>query len=151
MQPIASHLLASDAALAKTDVGEPLQEMKAGRFSVRLKFIDVPLLVHGHCHQKAFDVVSPLLEILRAIPGASPELIESSCCGMAGSFGYEAAHYDVSMQMAEATLLPKIRSVSNAIVAADGTSCRHQIADGSAREAVHAARLLDSLLLPAEP
>ncbi|MFN7882344.1 MAG: hypothetical protein ACK5PF_04945, partial [bacterium] len=73
---------------------------------------------------------------------ARPELIESSCCGMAGSFGYEAEHYEVSMQMAEAALLPAVRAKADAILVADGTSCRHQIADGAQREAVHVARLL---------
>ena len=84
--------------------------------------------------------------MLRLIPGAKPELIESSCCGMAGSFGYEAAHHDVSMQMAELSLLPAVRNAPDAIVVADGTSCRHQIADGAGREAIHVARLMASLL-----
>ena len=86
------------------------------------------------------------LEVLKLIPDAKPELIESSCCGMAGSFGYEASHYDVSMRMAEAALLPAVRSQPDAIVLADGTSCRHQIADGAQRQAVHVARLLDALI-----
>ncbi len=66
---------------------------------------------------------------------------------MAGSFGYEASHFDVSMRMAEDSLLPKVRATPDAIVVADGTSCRHQIADGAKREAVHVAALLDRLLL----
>jgi Fe-S oxidoreductase len=82
------------------------------------------------------------MEVIQLIPGAKPELIESSCCGMAGSFGYEAAHFDVSMQMAELSLLPAIRKQPNAIVVADGTSCRHQIHDGAQREAIHVAKLL---------
>jgi FAD/FMN-containing dehydrogenase/Fe-S oxidoreductase len=123
------------------------REVKAGRFTLRLRAIDRPLLVHGHCHQKAFDAINPILAVLRLIPGAKPELIETSCCGMAGSFGYEAEHYDVSMRMAEAMLLPAVRKVPDAILVADGTSCRHQIRDGAAREAVHAARLLEQLLV----
>jgi Fe-S oxidoreductase len=122
------------------------REARAGRFMLKLKPAPAPLLVHGHCHQKAFGAVAPVLEVLRLIPGAAPELIESSCCGMAGSFGYEAAHHEVSMQMAEAALLPAVRVRPEAIVVADGTSCRHQIADGAQREAVHAARLLEQLL-----
>jgi FAD/FMN-containing dehydrogenase/Fe-S oxidoreductase len=118
------------------------RESKAGRFAVELEPVDQPLLVHGHCHQKAFDAVSPILAVLKLIPGAKPELIESSCCGMAGSFGYEAPHHAVSMQMAELSLLPAVRARPDAIVVADGTSCRHQIADGAQREAVHAARVL---------
>ncbi|MEO7761412.1 MAG: FAD-linked oxidase C-terminal domain-containing protein, partial [Casimicrobiaceae bacterium] len=122
------------------------REIKAGRFSLPLHSAKAPILVHGHCHQKAFGAVSPILDVLRLIPGANVELIESSCCGMAGSFGYEAAHYAVSMQMAEADLLPAIRRNPDAIVVADGTSCRHQIADGAQREAIHLARLLERLL-----
>jgi FAD/FMN-containing dehydrogenase/Fe-S oxidoreductase len=110
-----------------------------------------PILLHGHCHQKAFDAVNPILEVLNWLPRlegvAKPALIESSCCGMAGSFGYEAAHIGVSMQMAELSLLPAIRQQADAIVVADGTSCRHQIWDGTqahgaGREAVHVAKLL---------
>lgn len=123
------------------------REARDGRFALKLREAGAPILLHGHCHQKAFGAVSPVLDVLRLIPGAKPELIESSCCGMAGSFGYEAAHHEISMQMAEAQLLPAIRSRPEAIVVADGTSCRHQIADGAGRPAVHAARLLADLLV----
>jgi FAD/FMN-containing dehydrogenase/Fe-S oxidoreductase len=122
------------------------REARAGRFAPRFKALDRPLLVHGHCHQKAFGAVAPILEVLKLIPGAQPQLIETSCCGMAGSFGYEAKHQAVSMQMAEAALLPAVRAAPDAVVVADGTSCRHQIADGAQREALHVARLLASLL-----
>ena len=83
--------------------------------------------------------------MLKLIPGVEPELIESSCCGMAGSFGYDVNHYDVSMQMAELSLLPAVRSKPDAIIVADGTSCRHQIAHGAGRAARHIAVLLDEL------
>jgi Fe-S oxidoreductase len=122
------------------------QELHAGRFKLQLDALDSPLLVHAHCHQKAFGAVSPIFDVLRLIPGAIPELIESSCCGMAGSFGYQADHYTVSMQMAEANLLPAIRKQPDAVIVADGTSCRHQIRDGVQRQAVHVARLLEKLL-----
>jgi len=98
--------------------------------------------VHGHCHQKAFGAIQPVLEVLRLIPGADVALIESSCCGMAGSFGYEASHHAISMQMAELSLLPAVRGAPDALIVADGTSCRHQIADGAGREALHVARVL---------
>jgi Fe-S oxidoreductase len=120
------------------------REAKAGRFAPVLKPANAPILLHGHCHQKAFGAVPPILEVLRLIPGASPELIETSCCGMAGSFGYD--HYDVSMQMAELSLLPAVRNNPDAIIVADGTSCRHQIAHGAGRPARHVAVLLDELL-----
>ncbi|MGJ7603958.1 FAD-binding and (Fe-S)-binding domain-containing protein [Variovorax sp. LT1R20] len=127
------------------------REIKAGRFELALKPSTTPILLHGHCHQKAFGAVSPIIDVLKLIPGAQPELIESSCCGMAGSFGYEASHFDVSMQMAEASLLPAIRAKPDAVVVADGTSCRHQIGDGAQREAVHVAVLLARHLLKPDP
>ena len=81
-------------------------------------------------------------------PDLAVEVIESSCCGMAGNFGYEANHYDVSMKMAEASLLPTIRAAAaDTIIVADGTSCRHQIHDGAQRDAVHVARVLEQALV----
>ncbi len=140
-------------AKASTVAGQALlfeefiaREAKAGRFEVDFTPLAQPILVHGHCHQKAFAAVTPILDVLRLVPGAKPELIETSCCGMAGSFGYEASHHDVSLRMAEASLLPAIRKVPEAIVVADGTSCRQQIADGAGREALHVARLLERCL-----
>lgn len=138
-----AQVVASQALLFEEFIA---REAQAGRFQLAFRPAPGPLLLHGHCHQKAFDAVRPILSVLRMIPGAQPELIESSCCGMAGSFGYEAKHHAVSMQMAEAALLPAIRQRPEATVVADGTSCRHQIADGAGRQAVHVARLLAQLL-----
>ena len=118
------------------------REVKAGRFALKFKAASQPIRVHGHCHQKAFGAMPPVLEVLTLIPGAQPELIESSCCGMAGSFGFEAEHHAISMQMAEASLLPGVRAAPVAIIVANGTSCRHQIADGSGRKALHVSRVL---------
>ncbi|MFT3957481.1 MAG: FAD-linked oxidase C-terminal domain-containing protein [Piscinibacter sp.] len=118
------------------------REAQAGRFAPALLPVTRPIKVHGHCHQKAFGVVQPVLEVLKLIPGAKPELIESSCCGMAGSFGYEAEHHAASLQMAELSLLPAVRAAGEAWIVADGASCRHQIADGAQREAMHVARVL---------
>jgi Fe-S oxidoreductase len=114
--------------------------------SLALRPARAPILLHGHCHQKAFGAVSAILEVLRLIPGSEPRLIDSSCCGMAGSFGYEAEHHEMSMKMAELKLFPALRTAPEAVVVADGTSCRHQIRDGLGREALHAARLLERLL-----
>jgi len=122
------------------------REAKAGRFDVAFTPVEAPMLVHGHCHQKAFAAVAPILDVLRLVPGAKPALIETSCCGMSGSFGYEARHHAVSMAMAEASLLPAIRNAPDAIVVADGTSCRQQIAHGTKREALHVARVLERFL-----
>jgi len=104
------------------------------------------VLLHGHCHQKAFDAMPAVEKVLRSIPGIGLKTIQASCCGMAGSFGYEAEHYDVSMKMAEASVLPEIRKSPDAMVVADGTSCRHQIADGTGRVAWHVARVLEMAL-----
>jgi FAD/FMN-containing dehydrogenase/Fe-S oxidoreductase len=123
------------------------REARAGRFSVALRDAGAPLLLHGHCHQKAFGTMSAALEVLQLIPNVRIEQIQGSCCGMAGSFGYEAAHYDISMQMAELNLLPRVRERPEAIIVADGTSCRHQIMDGADRQAIHLARLMDQLLI----
>ncbi|MDP3621425.1 MAG: FAD-linked oxidase C-terminal domain-containing protein [Polynucleobacter sp.] len=119
-----------------------MSESKAGRLTLNLKAADRPVLFHGHCHQKSFAAVAPALELLKLIPDAKPTLIESSCCGMAGSFGYEVEHIAVSKQMAELSLLPAIRQAPDSWVVADGTSCRHQIHDGTKRDAVHIARIL---------
>jgi Fe-S oxidoreductase len=106
-------------------------------------------LVHGHCHQKAFGGFDDTLAALRAIPGAKASAVESSCCGMAGSFGYESAHYDVSMAMAEASLLPAVRAAGRStIVVAAGTSCRHQVEHGASRQAVHPAVAIAAALSP---
>jgi Fe-S oxidoreductase len=115
----------------------------------KLKFRETKkqVLLHGHCHQKAFDVMPDVEKVLRSVPGVEVETVQTSCCGMAGSFGYEAEHYDVSMKMAELSLLPAVRkSAKDSVLVADGTSCRHQIADGTEREAVHVARFLADAL-----
>ena len=124
------------------------RELDAGRFRLNLKALpQKKALLHGHCHQKAFAAMPAVLRALKLIPELQTELIESSCCGMAGSFGYDAEHYEVSMQMAEAALLPKVREADkNTLIVADGTSCRHQIHDGAQREAVHVARVLADAL-----
>ena len=124
------------------------RELDAGRFKLDLKPLpQKKALLHGHCHQKAFAAMPAVLRVLKLIPELQTELIESSCCGMAGSFGYDAEHYDVSMQMAEVSLLPKVREAAkDTLIIADGTSCRHQIHDGAQREAVHVARVLAQAL-----
>ena len=137
-----AEVVASQALLFEEFVA---REARAGRFALDLNAAGKPILLHAHCHQKAFAAVDAALEVLRLIPGATPRLIESSCCGMAGSFGYEARHHRVSMQMAEATLLPAVRAAPDALVVAAGTSCRGQIFAGARRRAIHVARLLDEL------
>jgi Fe-S oxidoreductase len=99
--------------------------------------------VHGHCHQKAFGALKALRKVLGLVPELEVEFIESSCCGMAGAFGLETEHYDVSMRMAELALLPKVREAdSDTLLIANGISCRHQIRDGAGRDSMHFARVL---------
>ena len=123
-------------------------ESAAGRLKLELKALEArTALLHGHCHQKAFDAMPAVHQVLAMIPGLKVESIESSCCGMAGSFGYEAEHFDASMKMAELSLLPAVRkAAADSILVADGTSCRHQIHDGAGREALHVARVLQMAL-----
>jgi len=125
-----------------------VNEQKAGRFTLELKAIETnTAMLHGHCHQKAFDALTPVQTVLSWIPGLKVSTIESSCCGMAGSFGYEAEHHAASMAMAELSLLPAIRSrAEGTVIVADGTSCRHQIQDGADTEATHTAVLLAQAL-----
>jgi Fe-S oxidoreductase len=106
------------------------------------------VLLHGHCHQKAFGVMGAVERTLALVPDLTFETIKSSCCGMAGAFGYEAENYETSMKMAEASLLPAVRAAdAQTLLAADGVSCRHQIKDGTGREALHVARILDDALI----
>jgi FAD/FMN-containing dehydrogenase/Fe-S oxidoreductase len=118
-------------------------ELDAGRLDLPLTATIGKALLHGHCHQKAFAAMPAVERVLKLIPGIEVETVESSCCGMAGAFGYEARHFDLSMQMAEVALAPKVRSADEGTaIVADGTSCRHQIADTTGRRAQHVARVL---------
>jgi len=122
-------------------------ELDAGRWNPPLRPLDARAVVHGHCHQKAFGAMPAVLRAVRAIPGLDASAIESSCCGMAGTFGYEREHYEVSMRMAERDLLPAIRAAgADTYVVADGFSCKHQIAHGAQRDTLHAAQLYDFAL-----
>ncbi|MBU2487055.1 MAG: FAD-binding protein [Alphaproteobacteria bacterium] len=116
-------------------------------FRLELKSPAAKIVLHGHCHQKAMNVMSSVERVLAMIPDTSVEKIESSCCGMAGAFGYSADTHEISLQMGEMDLLPAVRAAnSDAIIVADGTSCRHQIADNTDRKPMHVARLLDMAL-----
>ncbi|WP_323123515.1 FAD-binding and (Fe-S)-binding domain-containing protein [Burkholderia alba] len=125
-----------------------VRERAAGRFDIAWQRLPAPRAwLHGHCHQKAFDAFTPVQTVLGWIPGLEVKTIESSCCGMAGSFGYEAEHADMSRAMAELSLLPAVRQAAPGdLVVADGASCRHQIHDGAALDALHVARVLEMAL-----
>jgi Fe-S oxidoreductase len=105
--------------------------------------------LHGHCQQKALASVNPTVKVLSFPKNYSVQTIPSGCCGMAGSFGYEKEHYDLSMKIGELVLFPAVRnSADDIIIAAPGTSCRHQVKDGTGRKALHPAEILyDALLL----
>ena len=119
-----------------------------GRLHLKLKPLPIKqALLHGHCHQKAFDVMSSVQQVLALIPDLELETIKSGCCGMAGAFGYDAKHYEISMKMGELNLLPAVRAAdADTLIIADGTSCRNQIRDGTGREAMHVARVLEMAL-----
>ena len=124
------------------------RELGGGMLELDLRPIQASrALVHGHCHRKAFGALQPLLTVLSRIPELDVQPIASSCCGMAGSFGYEAEHYEASRAMAELTLIPAVRAAAaDTCIVADGTSCRHQIRDLAGREAVHPVQLLHRAL-----
>jgi FAD/FMN-containing dehydrogenase/Fe-S oxidoreductase len=115
--------------------------------ALALKPIKATAHIHGHCHQKAQGAFPDAVKALRQIPGLSVKPIASSCCGMAGSFGYDAAKLEVSKGMGELSLMPAVRAAAaEDVIVADGTSCRHQIADLAGREAIHSVRLLERAL-----
>ncbi len=124
------------------------QQHQAGNLQLNLKSISARrAIVHGHCHQKAFATMSAMQQALELVPDLEVEVIDSGCCGMAGAFGYEASHLEVSMKMAELSLLPAVRAADlDTLVIANGTSCRHQIYDGAQRESLHLACVLQSAL-----
>ena len=118
---------------------------------LRTGAIDLPLhasapqefVLHGHCHQKALVGTSAAVQLLGAIPDATVRVIDSGCCGMAGSFGYEAEHYDISQRIGERVLFPAVRAAApDAVVVAMGTSCREQIKHGTGRTARHLVNIL---------
>ena len=122
-------------------------EAAAGRLPARIGELDAKVVLHGHCHQKAFGAMDSVRGALALVNGLRVETVESSCCGMAGAFGYGAETYDVSMAMGELSLLPACRRAeADAIIAADGFSCRHQIEHGAGRRALHVARVLQMAL-----
>lgn len=132
---LAKNALLIDEFLAKE---AELGNINPSQFTAENKNI----LLHGHCHQKALSSISPTAFLLSLPENYSVETIPSGCCGMAGSFGYEKEHYEVSMQIGELVLFPSIRKAEGAVVAAPGTSCRHQIMDGTDRIALHPVEIL---------
>jgi Fe-S oxidoreductase len=119
------------------------REAAAGKLDLKLAPVKKQALLHGHCHQKSFDTMPSVEAALKLVPDLDVQTIESSCCGMAGAFGFHADTIETSRAMGELSLLPAVRKApDDALIVADGTSCRHQIHDGAGREAIHVARVL---------
>ena len=123
-------------------------EHATGRLQLDLKpIVSKKALLHGHCHQKAFNVMGAVQKVLTLIPELEVQTIDSSCCGMAGSFGYEKEHYDISMKMGSLSLFPAVKEAdTDVLIVADGTSCRSQIEHGTGKQAMHVARVLQMAL-----
>jgi FAD/FMN-containing dehydrogenase/Fe-S oxidoreductase len=146
------HLLQKSKVLAKNTflIEEFLmreldnEQISASQFTNKYQLIKL----HGHCYQKALNALTPTEKILSVPINYKVEVIPSGCCGMAGSFGYESEHYEVSMKVGELVLLPEVRKqAADTIIAAAGTSCRHQIKDGTARKAMHPVEILWKALI----
>ena len=137
-------LLASEAANKVAEHVLTFEELLArDKPDLNLRETGGQALLHGHCHQKAFDVVGPVHTVLSDLAGFEVEQVETSCCGMAGAFGYGTQTYDISMKMGASKLFPKVEQASaETVLVADGTSCRCQIADGTGRDARHVAAIL---------
>lgn len=120
-----------------------MREAEAGRIS-ETDFTDAPkqLLLHGHCHQKALSGIAPSAFVLNLPRNYTVEIVPSGCCGMAGSFGYEQEHYELSMAIGEQVLFPAVRAAQGKTLVAPGTSCRHQIKDGTEQAALHPVEVL---------
>jgi Fe-S oxidoreductase len=144
-----SELVASRAVLFEELLAG---EAAAGRIPAVVAEREGKVLLHGHCHQKAFGAMDAVRGALGLVAGLRVETVESSCCGMAGAFGYGADTYDVSMAMGELSLLPACRQAApDTLIAADGFSCRHQIEHGTGRRPVHVTRILQASMQASHP
>ncbi|HEY9038174.1 MAG TPA: FAD-linked oxidase C-terminal domain-containing protein [Roseovarius sp.] len=137
-------LLARQARMLEEYIAD---QAGASGFNLRLKSPAPKVLLHGHCHQKAMGVMSSIEKTLALLPDTEVEIIESSCCGMAGAFGYGVDTHEISRKMGELDVLPAVRKAeADTLIVADGTSCRHQISDTTQRRSIHVARLLEMAL-----
>jgi Fe-S oxidoreductase len=135
----------ADACILFEDYLE--RELAAGRLKLNLKAGPSTVVLHGHCHQKAMGLVAPAKALLSRIPSCTVVDLDSGCCGMAGSFGYSKDHYEVSKQIGERRLLPAARALKpGELLAAAGTSCRHQVEHFAGAHAQHPAVILHTLI-----
>lgn len=136
-----SKTLAKNALMFDEFIGRLIESDQLNSTMFRER--DQTIRLHGHCHQKALASLKPTVQMLQLPKGYRVRLIPSGCCGMAGSFGYESEHYDVSMQIGELVLFPTVRAEpTESLIAAPGTSCRHQISDGTGKKALHPIEIL---------
>ena len=126
-----------------------LQKLKLGHITADQFTSEEKIIkIHNHCHQKALSNQKITFDLLNLPKNYKPTIIPSGCCGMAGSFGYEKEHYEISMQIGELKLFPAVRKASkNTIIAANGTSCRHQIKDGTGVKALHPITILNQAFI----
>jgi Fe-S oxidoreductase len=127
------------------------RQVRAGKADLDLRPRPGKCLVHGHCHQKALVGSGGTAAALRLVPGLDVKVLDAGCCGMAGSFGFEREHYDLSVKIAGLALLPALAAEPAALVVAPGTSCRHQIHDLAGRHARHPLEVLDEQSAPPRP
>jgi Fe-S oxidoreductase len=136
------------AAAAHLADGWLAKQVQEGRCTLPLQTLEEKCVLHGHCHQKALVGAGGTAAALRLIPGLDVTVLDAGCCGMAGSFGYEKEHYDLSVKIAGLALLPALAAAPESTVAAPGTSCRHQIKDLAGRRALHPLEVLAQQLTP---
>ena len=134
-QKLASHVHLAESWLA--------QQVDQGKCQLDVKAAAQPCVYHGHCHQKALGAQAGTVAALRKTPGIQLDVLDAGCCGMAGSFGFETEHYNLSTKIAGLSLLPRLAQAPDSVVIASGTSCRHQILDLTGRKAVHPLEYLD--------
>ncbi|WP_438480825.1 FAD-binding and (Fe-S)-binding domain-containing protein [Oleiharenicola lentus] len=143
----AARALSKNALLIDEFIAREIDAGRITRAAFRASTGSQTIKLHGHCHQKALSSLVPTVKMLELPVGNKVQVIPSGCCGMAGSFGYEAEHFELSQQIGELVLFPAVRSASEAtLIAAPGTSCRHQIKDGTARTALHPIEILHAAL-----
>jgi FAD/FMN-containing dehydrogenase/Fe-S oxidoreductase len=142
---------ATRAIAAASDLADAwlAKQAEAGCSALRFSGRAEKCLVHGHCHQKALRGVKGTAAALRLVPGLTPTILDTGCCGMAGSFGFEKEHYDLSVAIANLSVVPELAAEPQALVVAPGTSCRHQILDLTGRKALHPLEVLESALVTA--
>jgi len=143
---VASHSFLIEEFLLEAATRAPQEAGASAPLGLDFRNTPRKLLVHGHCHQEAAIGMSPTLDVLRWVPGYDAQNIDAGCCGMAGSFGYKAEHYDLSMAIGERVLFPAVREAPDAGIVVSGISCRQQVLHGTGRTGRHPIQWLADAL-----